>query len=152
MNSFLKKLLLFILILFLYFLPSLLFRTDRNFYYSLNRPFYSPKPIVFFICWTILYVIFSYILTKKITEKSLSKESVIAFSINYFVSFFYNYAFFIKHNLFLSFAITLLSFLSGILIFITLLKQNRYNSFLVTPYLLWTLFASILMANIYIIN
>lgn len=152
MKSILKKIFTFLAILILYFLPTLIWRADKNFYKSLDLPSYAPSPIVFSIIWAILYVIFAGFLTYKLYNNTLSKETKIAFILNYLVSFFFNLVFFKMNHLFLSFAVTFLSFATGIMIFVSLLKENRYNKAAVTPYLLWTLFASILMGHIYFIN
>lgn len=72
--------------------------------------------------------------------------------INYFISFFFIFFFFVKQNLFLSFCNTFLSFCSGLLLFLYFMKKDRYLAFMVTPYLLWTGFASVLMCTIYFLN
>lgn len=141
---------IFIIILILYFIPSLMFKNDKLFYINLNKPFYAPNPILFSICWIILYIIFSILIVISIKVKD--KESLSLFFINYIIAFFFNYFFFIKHNLFLSFCDTFLCFVTGLLIFSVINKKNRYQALCLTPYLLWTLFASILMCHIYFIN
>ncbi len=73
MKKYLKNIALFLLFLFLYFLPALFFKTDKNYYNSLAKPFFAPKPIIFSLCWTILYVIFSVILVK-ILKKNIAKD------------------------------------------------------------------------------
>lgn len=141
---------LFIGILLLYFIPSLIFKNDKNFYINLNKPFYAPSPILFSICWVILYIINSIFIV--ISIKNKDKENISLFIINYIIAFFFNYFFFIKHNLFLSFCDTFLCFVTESLIVSILYKKNRYQTLCLTPYLLWTFFASILMCHIYFIN
>lgn len=152
MKSFIKKLVIFVCIFLLYSLPALIFKADKNFYNSIKKPFYAPKPIYFSIIWSVLYLIFSVYLAIKLTNKNIDKEAKISFIMNYIVSFFFNYVFFNLHNLFLAFGVTFLSFSTGIIIFISLLKKNRYEAAIITPYLIWTLFASVLSAHIYFIN
>lgn len=143
---------LFFLFLLLYFIPALLFKSQPEYYKSINKPFYAPPAIIFAIVWPILYVIFSFILTRKISSKKLTLEQAFYFIMNYSISFFFNKVFFLNHNLFLSFVVTFSSFITGLLIFISFIKDNKYVSISLIPYLLWTLYASILMANIYFIN
>ena len=50
-----KKIILFALVLFLYFLPSLIFKTDLEFYNSLKGP--KLPSIVFPIVWTVTQVL-----------------------------------------------------------------------------------------------
>lgn len=150
MKKYLKNILLFLLLLFLYFLPTLIFKADNKYYDSLNKPFFAPKPIIFSLCWSILYIIFA-ILLIKILKKEF-RQGLVIMGINYFISFFFIFFFFVKQNLFLSFSNTFLSFCSGLLLFLYFMKKDRYLAFMVTPYLLWTGFASVLMCTIYFLN
>lgn len=50
-----KRILLFVLVVFLYFLPSFLFKSDLEFYNSLEGP--KLPSIVFPIVWSIIYVL-----------------------------------------------------------------------------------------------
>lgn len=147
-----QKSFLFLLILGLYFLPSILFKSSKEYYNSILKPVYAPRPYIFMLAWSILYIIFALFLSINLINKNLPRQLAVAFFINYIISFFFNYFFFIKNNLFLSFCDTFLSFSSGLLIFLILFKKNRYNALIITPYLLWTAFASILMCHIYFLN
>jgi tryptophan-rich sensory protein len=57
MSSKFKKILFFVINLFLYFVPSLIFRGDNGYYKTLNKAFVPP--IVFMIVWPILFIILS---------------------------------------------------------------------------------------------
>lgn len=142
----------FVVLLLLYFIPALLFKSDPPYYESLVKPSYAPPALLFGLAWPILYVIFSFYLAIKIERKELSKEMLLYFIMNYIISFFFNKVFFIDHNLFLSFAVTFASFITGLFIFITSFKQNKWEFLAILPYLLWTLFATILMIHIYLLN
>ena len=87
MKKYLKNILLFLLLLFLYFLPTLIFKADNKYYDSLNKPFFAPKPIIFSLCWSILYIIFA-ILLIKILKKEF-RQGLVIMGINYFISFFF---------------------------------------------------------------
>lgn len=141
----------FLLIFAIYATPGLIWQ-DRSFYESLNKPSFAFKPYVFQIMWIILFLINALYLTYKLQKKELNKELRASFVMNYFFMLFFNIAFFEFHQLFLGFSLTLLSFSSGIIIFIFLLKENRYEASIITPYLLWTLLATILSGHIYFIN
>lgn len=147
-----KNIILFVGCLLLYFLPTLLFKTDPRYYTSLKLPAYAPPSILFQIIWILLYIIFSLFISIKLSNQDLSLEMKIYFIINYSISFFFNKVFFVDHNLFLSFAVTFCSFISGLFIFLTALKRGKKQSLIFLPYILWTGFASILMAHIYFIN
>lgn len=138
--------------LLLYFIPSLLFKANPNYYTTLKLPCYAPPALFFGIVWPILYILFSLYLAIKLVNHTLSKEMILYFSMNYIISFFFNKVFFLDHNLFLTFAVTFCCFLTGLFLFITSFKKNKKEFLVFLPYLIWTLFATILMAHIYLIN
>ncbi|MDE7162167.1 MAG: tryptophan-rich sensory protein [Anaeroplasmataceae bacterium] len=148
----LKTILVFVVCMLLYFIPALLFKSDPAFYKALPKPAYAPPAVLFGIAWPILYALFSLYLAIHIVNKSLSKELLIYFVINYIISFFFNKVFFIDKNLFLSFAVTFCSFITGLFIFITTFKKSKKEFLWFLPYLLWTLYATVLMVHIYLIN
>ena len=87
MKKYLKNILLFLLLLFLYFLPTLIFKADNKYYDSLNKPFFAPKPIIFSLCWSILYIIFA-ILLIKILKKEF-RQGLVIMGINFFLFYFF---------------------------------------------------------------
>lgn len=147
-----KIILLFAVLMLLYFLPALLFPSQPEYYRSLNQPFYAPPAILFAIMWPILYVIFALYLAVKYVNRTLSKEQMIYFVVNYLIGFFFNFVFFQNKNLFLTFGVTFFSFITGLFIAFTAYKEDTRQGLIFVPYLLWTFYASILMAHIYLIN
>ena len=152
MKKFLKAFVPFVVFLLLYFLPALFFKSDQAYYNSLNKPFFAPPAFLFAIAWPILYALFSLYLALKIKDKTLSMEMIFYFVANYIISFFFNKVFFVDKNLFLAFVVTFTSFITGTFIFISTFKFNKKDFLFILPYLLWTLYASVLMANIYLTN
>lgn len=152
MKKFLKVFVPFVVFLLLYFLSALLFKSDQAYYNSLNKPFFAPPAFLFAVAWPILYALFSLYLALKIKDKTLSMEMIFYFVANYIISFFFNKVFFVDKNLFLAFVVTFTSFITGTFIFISTFKFNKKDFLFILPYLLWTLYASILMANIYLTN
>lgn len=152
MKKFFKGLALFLLFLFIYFIPALIFKSNPEYYASVNKPFYAPPMLLFAVVWPLLYAVFSILLAVKILNRTLTKEQGLYFLLNYGISFFFNAVFFIQHQLFLSFAVTFLSFITGILLLFSLRKTSKSESLALIPYLLWTAYASVLMAHIYFIN
>lgn len=147
-----KTIVVFLICLVLYFLPAFLFKSDPAYYESLHKPIYAPPALLFGIAWPILYVLFSLYLAIKIANKDLSKEMLLYFIMNYAISFFFNKVFFVDKKLFLAFAVTFCSFISGLFIFLTTFKTSKNEFLIFIPYLLWTLFATILMTHIYFLN
>lgn len=152
MKKFLKVAIPFGILLFLYFVPALLYKSDVNYYNSLNKPFFAPPATLFGIAWPILYVLFSLYLAFKIADKTITSEVIFYFVVNYVISFFFNKVFFLDKNLFLSFVVTFTSCITGIFIFISTFKLGKNGFWFILPYIIWTVYASVLMANIYLTN
>lgn len=147
-----KTLSLFIIFLLLYFLPIFLFKADTSFYNTISKPQYASPSWLFKMIWPILYAIFSFYLAYHLIYKALAKELILYFLLNYIISFFFIKVFFIDKDFFLSFAVAFCSFISGLFILITTFKDSKRDFLYFLPYVLWTLYASILMANIYLIQ
>lgn len=155
MNNTVKKILFFLLGLFIYFLPSILFRSDTSFYKSLKGTF-IPN-IVFIIIWTIIFVILSFINTylfsnrKEYSKKEFRTYFIIMF-INYVFIFLFPLGFFVFENLFLGYVFTLLTCVTAILLSMQVLLLNKKITLLYIPYILWTTFATIYSIMLYLKN
>jgi tryptophan-rich sensory protein len=155
MNNTLKKILFFLLGLFVYFLPSLLFRSDTKFYESLKGTF-IPN-IVFIIVWAIIFIILSFINTYLFSNKeSYNKKEFrtyfILMFINYVFIFLFPLGFFVLENLFLGYIFTLLTCVTAILLSMQVLLLNKKISLLYIPYILWTIFATVYSIMLYLKN
>ena len=155
MNNTLKKILFFLLGLFVYFLPSLLFRGDTKFYESLKGTF-IPN-IVFIIVWAIIFIILSFINTYLFSNKeSYNKKEFrtyfILMFINYVFIFLFPLGFFVLENLFLGYIFTLLTCVTAILLSMQVLLLNKKISLLYIPYILWTVFATVYSIMLYLKN
>ncbi len=150
-----KKIILFALVLFLYFLPSLIFKTDLEFYNSLKGP--KLPSIVFPIVWTVIYILLSLFVVylfdhrKEVNRKDFARV-LIFLVVNYLISFTFPYFFFAKQSLFLGYIVTLLSFLTITLTTIESLLLSKKISLLLLPYVLWGIVASIFSILLYLNN
>lgn len=155
MNKKIKNILFFLLGLFIYFLPSIVFRTDTTFYKNLKGAF-VPN-IVFILVWAILFAILSFINTylfsnkKEYSKKEFRTYFIIMF-INYLFIFLFPLAFFVFENLFLGYVFTLLTCVTAILLSMQVLLLNKKISLLYIPYILWTTFATIYSIMLYLKN
>ena len=141
----LKRILLFVLVVFLYFLPSLIFRSDLEFYDSLEGP--KLPSIVFPIVWSIIYVLMGiFVVSIFDKRKDYNKKDftrvIIFLVINYVI----------KQSLFLGYVTTLLSFLTITLTTIESLLLSKKTSFLLLPYVLWGIVASVFSILLYLNN
>lgn len=148
----LKNILLFLLFVFIYFLPSILFKMDFSFYNEVKRP--NVPQIIFPIAWTIIYITLSIFITYLINNHPFkdNKRIYIYLIINYFIQAAFIFAFFGANDLFWSYIITIATFASSIFIFLEAYPLNKKVSFLLTPYLIWGAFATILSIIIYLWN
>lgn len=157
MKKLLPKIILFLFILLIYFLPSLIFRTDTEYYNSLNGV--KLPVIVFPIVWSFIYVCMSiyvvllinYINNNKVNNKEL-RLLVLFLVLNYIISGSFTYVFFTAHNLFLSYIITLVTFLTIVIVSLQTLLINKKLTLLTIPYVIWSIIASVFAILIYLQN
>ncbi len=137
------------------------FFTGRNtatWYLLINRPFFLPPNFVFPIAWTILFILigvsFYLLLISKVHHKLRNTFNIakILFIIQLFLNALWCYLFFEAHLLLIS---SIEIVILEILIVFTIVyfyKINRVSAYLLIPYALWVLFATILTISIYILN
>lgn len=155
MKTYFKKSIIFLLNLLIYFIPSIFFRSDTDFYNSLKGSFVPP--IVFIIAWTIIFLILSFVNTFYFFKrKDLNKKDylhyVIITGINYVCILLYPLCFFVLNNLMASYIVTILCTVSCVIMVIDSLILDKKITIALLPYLAWTLFASFLSIMIYLKN
>ena len=149
-----KKIFKFLVFLLPWFISSFLFRTDSIFYKSLNKPLFSPPGILFPIIWTILYILIAisiYLIFKdnKFKDtKSYNKSLLINYISNQFFSFF----FFTLKSPFLALINTFIVFISSLFLYYESKELNKLSSKLLIPYIIWNIFATILIIFIFFMN
>jgi len=145
-----KKVLRYIIILLPWFISAIIFRTDNNYYMSLNLPPFAPAPWIFGIVWPILYLLISYSIYK--TYDYSDKNYKINFWINYISNQLYTFFFFTLKSPVLALLDTLIVLGTSIIAFLQTRKINDKYSYYLIPYILWNIFATILSVSIYIMN
>lgn len=149
-----KKIITFILILIPWFLSGILFQSNSTFYQSLNLPKFAPPPIVFGIVWPILYILISYsiyLITKDYNLKE-QKDYKIYLIINYISNQLFTFFFFKLENLFLGFVDSLFVLLSSLFLYYETKSLNHKSAKFLIPYIIWNIFATILILTIYFMN
>lgn len=150
-----KKLLFFFIPLALYILPSLFFKIDQEYYYSLIGP--HLPPLVFVIVWSVIYILMSILISYyvdmflKTKDKSLIKLFVFI-GINYLFNIMYVPCFFMLKELFLSFVICLIIFITICLIALESLTKNKKITLLTLPYIIWSIVATSFSIFFYLQN
>ncbi len=130
------------------------FISVEGWYQTLNKPNFNPPDWIFAPVWTTLYILMGisiWLIWKK--EKSKIRTiAIIIFWLQLFFNIFWTFLFFgiqkINYSLI---EIFFLIFLITINIFY-FLKLNKIAGYLLIPYLLWVIYASILTYNIWILN
>ena len=150
------KILIYILIyivsLIPWFISSILFPFNQNFYQTLNLPVFNPPGIVFAIIWPILYILIALSFFLILKNKEVTKSYMFAYLVNYILNQSFSLFFFYLNNLTLTLYNTILLFLSTIYLLIETKKVNKTSFYLLIPYLIWIIFATILYGTIYFIN
>ena len=149
-----KKILKFLIILIPWFISGLIFRSDTIFYKSLNKPFFAPPSVLFPIIWTLLYILIAisiYLILKnnKLKEIPTYTKSLI---INYFSNQIFSFLFFTIKSPFLALIDTFIVFISSLFLYYESKELNKTSAKLLIPYIIWNLFATILIITIFFMN
>ena len=145
-----KKFLVYLLFLLPWFISNLLFKIDTAYYQSLNRPWFAPPPIIFGIVWPILYALIAYSIYK--TWSNSNSNYKIYLVINYIANQLYTLFFFVLKNNFLSLVDTIIILISSLYLYIETKNLNKEKEKYLIPYILWNIFALILVFTIFITN
>ena len=145
-----KKIGTYLLFLIPWFLSGLIFKSDTTYYNRLNLPIFAPKPIIFPIIWTILYILIAYSIY--LVKNKTTSNYKIYLIINYLSNQLFTFCFFILKNNFLAFTDTIIILISSLYLYLeTNTIQEKASKYLI-PYILWNVFALILIFSILIIN
>ena len=154
MKTYLKQILLFIIILFFWLLSGLIFKYDPEFYSLLKLPSFTLSGKWISIIWFIIYILNTISIVIIINKVKLleNKDYLYILLTNYFANQLFMYFFFYLMSPFLGFAITTIVMLSSIFLFIETKKISKTSSYFLIPYIIYSIYAFILMATIYFMN
>jgi tryptophan-rich sensory protein len=121
-------------------------------YSTLIKPSFNPPDWVFGPVWTILYLMMTIAIWSYWHSKNKDMNTVYIYFIHLVFNSAWSIVFFVYHNIFLA-LIVLLILISLILVLIVRFRRvKKMSSYLMVPYLLWTIFALILNVSILILN
>lgn len=141
-------------IVILGFISGLLSGNPGSYYYSLDLPPFAPPSWIFGPMWTVLYILMGmalYFLTQ-MDERKLKRKLLTLFVIQFICNFLWSALFFnLQSNFIAAVDITIL------VIVLTILLYHLWLHFclvmwLLVPYYLWVLFATLLNYSIYFLN
>lgn len=149
------KVVCFFVVLFLYFLPSLIFRPDNDYYYSLAGPHLPAW--AFTVAWSIIYICMSIYVTHFVflphEKRNEEYKRIFVFLIvNFLLQASYTPVFFTFKNIFGGFGVTLFTFITAFILFLEALLVNKKIALLTVPYMVWTAIASVLSILLYLQN
>ncbi|MBD3362780.1 tryptophan-rich sensory protein [Candidatus Dojkabacteria bacterium] len=124
-------------------------------YSNLNKPFFNPPNWIFGPVWIILYTLMGislYLISKKIKKNKNAESAIIIFVIHLVFNSAWSIVFFGLQNLFGGLVVIIILNIFIFYLIYIFYKINRTASFLLIPYLLWVMFATLLNISIYILN
>ena len=153
-KKYIKDILLFIIILFFWLLSGLIFKYNSEFYNMLSLPIFSLDGRIISIIWFIIYILItiSIILIIKKTNILKNNDYLYILLTNYLSNQLFMYFFFKLMSPFLGFAVTTVTFLSSIFLFMETRKISIKSSYFLIPYVIYGLYAFILMSTVYFMN
>lgn len=149
-----KDILLFVIILFFWLLSGIIFRYNSEFYNMLKLPSFALNGKIISIIWFIIYILItiSIILVSKKVNILKSNDYLYILLTNYISNQLFMYFFFYLMSPFLGFAITTITFISSVFLFLETRKISVKASYFLIPYLIYGLYAFILMTSVYFMN
>lgn len=137
-------------------ISSLIIPNMSSIYKSLNKPFFTPPPIVFPIVWTILYILMG-IASYMVYIKKFKSVDVSSAMFVYLIQLLLNFLWTI---IFFGFRLYGLAFLELfiLIIFVILTIKRFYDkagkkaALLMFPYLIWLIYAAVLNFFIWMLN
>lgn len=141
-------------IVILGFISGLLSGNPGSYYYSLDLPPFAPPSWIFGPMWTVLYILMGmalYFLTQ-MDERKLKRKLLTLFVIQFICNFLWSALFFnLQSNFIAAVDITILVIVLTILLY-HLWLHFRLVMWLLVPYYLWVLFATLLNYSICFLN
>ncbi len=126
----------------------------QTWYPTLQKPPFNPPSAVFGPVWSVLYILIavSFILFCRSTPPSDRRPGRIAFFTQITLNLLWSLAFFGLQSPLAGLVVILALDAAIIANIVTFARRNRLAAGLLVPYLLWTGFATILNASIWLLN
>ncbi len=127
---------------------GLLFKDYTSYIESLDRLIKVPA-LLFPIVWSILYSLIG--IWYHFYEKEAARNNKILYYVLLILNFLFTPVLFYFENIVLALIITILLFIGNLYLFINSLRHTKL-AYLLLPYLLWLVFACVLMTDLLINN
>ena len=147
-----KKVIIFLLLLIPWGFSSFLFPIDNTFFEQLNLPIFTPPNYIFAFVWIIIYILTTISVYTIIKNDLQNKNYLVSLIFNYITNQLFPFFFFTLRSPFLGFVDCILVLITTINLYIETKKINEKSVKLLIPYIVWSIFATILSLTIYIMN
>ena len=147
-----RKIIIFLNILLMWFIGVVFCPFDVGFYLSLNIPKIVPNSSFIGIIWIIIYILNSICIYKLLKNYELNNDYYFILILNYIFCESFPLFFFYFHNLFLSLISCIVIFITSIFLILETKKINKNYSYYLYPYTIWSFISLTLFIIIYIIN
>ena len=104
------------------------------------------------IVWTVIYLLFAYVLIKWQSRRPISKENIILLVINGVLNVLWCLVFFTLHQLLLGNIIIIINALFALRLYLEICKDDAMNGLLVSIYPIWLCIATSLNTALWILN
>ncbi len=126
----------------------------RDWYLTLQKPFFNPPNYLFAPVWTTLYLLMgiSFYLILQKRQQPFKRRAVIIFTLQLVLNFLWSFLFFKFHLVGLALVDIILMWLAILTMIVSFYKINKLAGLMQVPYLLWVSFATLLNASIWTLN
>lgn len=104
------------------------------------------------IVWTVIYLLFVYVLIKWQSRRPLTKENIILLAINGVLNVVWCLVFFTLNQLFLGNVVIIINTLFGLRLYFEICKEDAMNGLLISLYPTWLCIATTLNIALWILN
>ncbi len=133
-------------------LGTIFTQLGMNWFESLAKPTEWIPSFIIPIVWTVIYLLFAYVLIKWQSRRPISKENIILLVINGVLNILWCLVFFTLHQLFLGNVVIIINTLFAIRLYLEICKEDAMNGLIISIYPIWLSIATTLNIALWILN
>ena len=127
----------------------------RDWYPALIKPPFNPPAWVFGPVWTLLYVLMGvacFLVWRKVSASPTARGALLAYGVQLLLNFFWSFLFFWARSPGWALLEILLLWVALAWTVVRFFRESRWAGWLMTLYLAWVTFATVLNASIWFLN
>lgn len=133
-------------------LGTLFAQLGMKWFDGLDKPTEWIPSFIIPIVWTVIYLLFAYVLVKWQNIKPLTKENIILLAINGVLNVLWCLVFFTLNQLLLGNIIIVINALFGIRLYLEICKEDAMSGLIISLYPIWLCIATTLNTALWILN